>query len=721
MNNIDQNKNIYIDTGNNNSKTQINYKNINTTQTEKTLINHNKKYIQYIKPLLLLLQKAEQIISIINLPPSSIDKYNQLKEISFKKCGLEYTPLVKNNELIKNFQKENNKNNNNIEQNKNKENKIIYDLSLSKNKLLDLILSFIETNNFLYLNTNNSNNNNSKDNKSFLNNSNEFNINCSILKEEINTITTDKNINFNNQINDTQDLIYREKEKLLNYISRAQQNIISIFYENDKKFNELKDAFLLLNSKNEFLNKYINNIDELMSPIWNKYFNKDVDWFDPNKIIDNHELKTYTKSHFLLNFMNQLFTDNKNLMEAVTDMEKKKNEAYNILKMPYIRKVIEKSENLKNIENLLEKLKERKDKNKDTDINKLIKDGKELINCIKETIIEDPKNNDVILKKNNDENKDNDMVSNYNDDMNIFLGKLMNGIQNILNKVDISIKKDELIESMIKVNLSKNKNLTLDNSNINMNNTNMNINMSNTNLNMNNITNNGLISKDLSFISANNNNDINNSKLQNMSFQVYKKKTNHISGSNVIINNNKNEIDNNDKKNTYAYDVADTKKNDFKKKILNKIIDDNKNEKKYLNKNDNDINFNINNNDDIMNDNVIIKSINNIINDKNKDIDNDKFINNEETVNEEKSITIGDIGNNVSEQENSQKNKNINYSIDIKKNININNKLNEENKIVNDNQKNKEEDITDEGLEELKNMVLEDFKTRLNEEKEDDD
>ena len=27
--------------------------------------------------------------------------------------------------------------------------------------------------------------------------------------------------------------------------------------------------------------------------------------------------------------------------------------------------------------------------------------------------------------------------------MNIFLGKLMNGIQNILNKVDISNKKDE--------------------------------------------------------------------------------------------------------------------------------------------------------------------------------------------------------------------------------------------------------------------------------------
>ena len=88
---------------NNNSKSQINNKNITQTQ-----INHNKKYLQYIKPILLLLQKAEQIINIINLPSSSIDKYNQLKEISFKKCGLEFTPLVKNENIIKNFNKENN-------------------------------------------------------------------------------------------------------------------------------------------------------------------------------------------------------------------------------------------------------------------------------------------------------------------------------------------------------------------------------------------------------------------------------------------------------------------------------------------------------------------------------------------------------------------------------------------------------------------------------------
>ena len=105
MNNDNEKKVYDINAENINSKSQMNCKNINTA---KTNINHNKKYIQYIKPLLLLLQKAEQIITIINLPSSSIDKYNQLKEISFKKCGLEFTPLVKNDNLIKNIKKENN-------------------------------------------------------------------------------------------------------------------------------------------------------------------------------------------------------------------------------------------------------------------------------------------------------------------------------------------------------------------------------------------------------------------------------------------------------------------------------------------------------------------------------------------------------------------------------------------------------------------------------------
>ena len=730
-NNLEQNKsNIYIDFGNNinsNSKNQINYKNINTTQTDKTL-NHNKKYIQYIKPLLFLLQKAEQIISIINLPSSSIDKYNQLKEISFKKCGLEYTPLVKNNNLIKNLQKENdnnnNVNNNNNELNKIKNNKFIQGISTSKNKLLDLILTFIETNNIMNINQNKSN----KENKSFLNNSNDFNTNLNILKEEINNLFNEKNIIIHNtsenQLNSEESIIFREKEKLINFITRAQENVISILYENDKKFNELKEAFLIQNTKNEYINKYINNIDELISPIWNKYYNNEVDWFNPNKIIDNYEMKTYTKCHFLLNFMNQLFTDNKNLMEALTEMEKKKNEAFNILQMPYIRKVIEKSEYLKNIEELLGKLNENinKDKNKEMDMNKLINDGKELINCIKETIMEEPENqkgDNVILK---DSNNNNELYNNYNDDMNIFLGKLMNGIQNILNKVDISIKKDELIESMIKVNMSKNKNISVDNSlanlnninntNTNLNSTNVNINMSTANLNNITAINNGVVSKDISFISTNNNNDINNSKIQNMSFQVYKKKTNHISGSNVIINSSNNNFNKSDieysEKKVNKFGIKDVKNGEIKKKIINNIM--NIKEKEDDGKLNRDKKINNIQGDNELNDKILIQSINNIINDKkNNEVNNNdnNEVKNEDIINEEKSITVGDIGNNLSDLENSQKMKNINSP---KEQNNIKNN-------INNNNINKEDDITDEGLENLKNMVLEDFKSRLNEEK----
>ena len=646
---------------NNNSKSQINNKNITQTQ-----INHNKKYLQYIKPILLLLQKAEQIINIINLPSSSIDKYNQLKEISFKKCGLEFTPLVKNENIIKNFNKENNiiKNPEDLIQ----ENEI----SEIKNKLIETILTLIETSNI-------SKNISSKENSFFTTSINNFSNTCTILKESISKIPSKASY------------INCEKEKILTYISRVEQNMFPIIFDQSKKYLELKDSFISLNSKIENLFKYINSIDELISPIWNKYYNKEIEWFSSDKIIDNYELKTYTKCHFLLNFMNQLFLDNKNIMEALTQMEQKKNEAYNILKLPYVKKAIEKGEYLKNVENLLNKIKTEKEKNNSIDMNKLIKDGKELINNIKETISEqNEKNTEGNNYESNNTNTNvinTEDIENYNDDMNIFLGKLMNGIQNILNKVDISIKKDELIENMMKVNnISKNKNLDI--SSIN----NINTNFNNTNLNINSTINNGTLSKDISFISTINNDNNTNNKTQVISFPVYQKKTNHISGTSL----NKNiDLDNSDKKN--KNDMNNIQKFDLKNKVFQKQ----KIEK--LNENANNMMFNK------LNDKILIENVNNLMNEneqnidiKNKNINNIKIINND--INEEKAITVGDIGNNFSDVESSQKNKSVKDSMNFqsKENSSSNEKENK-------------------GFEQLKNMVLEDFKMRINEEKKNDE
>ena len=666
MNNNNKENIDVTKTENNNSKSQMNYKNINTVQT-----NHNKKYIQYIKPLLLLLQKAEQIINIINLPSSSIDKYNQLKEISFKKCGLEFTPLVKNENFTRNLKKENI---NNDSQEKIKENEIItmsLEMSELKSKLIESLLTIIETTNF---STNLNPNKNQPENSSLTISFNTFSNTCNIIKEEISQKITSKN----NQI-------ISEKEKLLSYISRSEQNIISLLFENTKKFKELKESYFILNSKIENLFKYINSIDELISPIWNKYYTKELEWFDATKISDNYELKTYTKSHFLLNFMNQLFLDNKNIMEALSQMEQKKNEAYNILQLPYVRKAIEKGQYLKNVENLLNKLKKEKEKNNNIDMNKLIKEGKELINCIKETISEESDSKNEEKKDNNDNNVINtEEIVNYNDDMNIFLGKLMNGIQNILNKVDISIKKDELIENMMKVNnIPKNKNLDI--SSIN----NINTNLNNTNMNINTTINNGTLSKDISFISTINND---NNKTQNMSFQVYQKKTNHISGSSI---NKNNDYENSDKKN--KNEMKSNQKLDIKRKVFQKQRIEKINENPE----------NKNNKNDIINDKILIQSINNIINNdeqnndiKNKNINNIKIINDDMT--EEKAITVGDIGNNLSDAESSQKNKSLKDSLNSP--------------LEGNSYPKKEKD--EQGIENLKNMVLEDFKIRINEEKE---
>ena len=62
------------------------------------ILNNNKKTIKSEKKLKLvlkLLEKSEQILSIINLPESAILKYYQLKEITFNKCSLLYSPLTK--------------------------------------------------------------------------------------------------------------------------------------------------------------------------------------------------------------------------------------------------------------------------------------------------------------------------------------------------------------------------------------------------------------------------------------------------------------------------------------------------------------------------------------------------------------------------------------------------------------------------------------------------
>ena len=92
------------------------------------------------KLLLNLLDKAEQILSIINLPESSISKYNTLKKMTYDMLNIEFKPLEKKQIPSSNIDNISNKNyNDDILY-------ILYFLNIKKSMLIDLLSNFINNN-----------------------------------------------------------------------------------------------------------------------------------------------------------------------------------------------------------------------------------------------------------------------------------------------------------------------------------------------------------------------------------------------------------------------------------------------------------------------------------------------------------------------------------------------------------------------------------------------
>ena len=92
------------------------------------------------KVLFNLLEKAEQIISIINIPDSSLEKYNTLKKMTCDILNIDFIPLQKR-KIDSNEQNINKENNNNETLN------LLYMLNTQKLMLIQLILDFIKNNN----------------------------------------------------------------------------------------------------------------------------------------------------------------------------------------------------------------------------------------------------------------------------------------------------------------------------------------------------------------------------------------------------------------------------------------------------------------------------------------------------------------------------------------------------------------------------------------------
>ena len=267
---------------------------------EKIQISETKEF----KLLLNLLDKIEQIISIINLPDSSISKYNTLKKMTFDMLNINFTPLQKR------------KLDENIE-NKNEPLNILFMLNKQKIMLIELLLDYITNNNSLF---------HQKKLEHYLGSLTEI---YNLSKENFD-IKTEEEIFYeiNSEINTLAEIFNRIDKTFVDNFDINKQ--IRINYENelnilrekyDRDLDELKNSlgtssfskqnFIKYNDLNIKNNDYLNQLSILIDEFYEKYKKRNPNEEYENVIrfnwINNIE---NLKLNFVEKIMNKYFEEN---------------------------------------------------------------------------------------------------------------------------------------------------------------------------------------------------------------------------------------------------------------------------------------------------------------------------------------------------------------------------------------------------------------------------
>ena len=267
---------------------------------EKTQILETKEF----KLLLNLLDKIEQIISIINLPDSSISKYNTLKKMTFDMLNINFTPLQKR-KLDENIK------------NKNEPLNILFMLNKQKIMLIELLLDYITNNNSIF---------HEKNLEHYLGSLTEI---YNLSKENFD-LKTEEEIFYeiNSEINTLAEIFNRIDKTFVDNFDINKQ--IRIKYENelnilrekyDRDLDELKNSlgtssfskqnFIKYNDLNIKNNDYLNQLSILIDGFYEKYKMRNPNEEYENVIrfnwINNIE---NLKLNFVEKIMNKYFEEN---------------------------------------------------------------------------------------------------------------------------------------------------------------------------------------------------------------------------------------------------------------------------------------------------------------------------------------------------------------------------------------------------------------------------
>ena len=274
--------------------------------------NENLLETKEFKLLFNLLEKAEQILSIINLSDSSISKYNTLKKLTFEMLNLEFKPLEKRY-IKSNIPSPSSLSNNN--KNTKKESLlninddslyILHFINIKKSLLIDLMLNYI-TNTISQ----------EKNLNYYLNSLTEiYNLSSDII-----TGKNPKDIELEAK---------NEEAKMAELFTKIDQTFVNNF-ENMEKINKKQGKNIdqnneIKNNDNYFIDTTLNLIDENYERY--KQYKKDIDNFNSIAYKDGKIDENILKLEFIKNAFDSFFNNNNQNHNGI-NIQNKNNELLN--------------------------------------------------------------------------------------------------------------------------------------------------------------------------------------------------------------------------------------------------------------------------------------------------------------------------------------------------------------------------------------------------------
>ena len=285
--------------------------------------------------LLSLLEKAEKILSLINLSDTAISKYNQLKQMTFEKLNISFTPLIKRASMI---QMDN--------QMSNQDNllQVLYYQSMKKTMLIDLLMDFIsklpDSNINSYITSLNNIFNIPFQNKSI----DEIDCETKIQEQKICDLFSKcdelikKTSSYLNQITcDYENKIENMKNCYENELQKLKCELDRLCYvEND---------LVNLRKQNDATNLALDKISCWINESYDKFYQGEN---SPRIEMNNcsNQDKTVNRLQYLLGILDKFYTDNKYLSEIVPNLQKEKLDLVEQQNLPFVNNVINFMKNL---------------------------------------------------------------------------------------------------------------------------------------------------------------------------------------------------------------------------------------------------------------------------------------------------------------------------------------------------------------------------------------